>query len=313
MLIDRSSFVGGQVGLGQGDGVDGEALAQLLGLRRERVVRADPGDEQQAPQDHEGVELGLVGLGHRSHLAVALEPRRAEFGDARVLLEERDRGREVVHEPAEAAIVEVDHADVVAVLEQVGEALIRMAEAEPLGPGPVGGEPPLDRVDGALEERERVALDADAVLPAAPVAVGAERVLEGVMDKCKGMIHGVTCGAGMPYRLAEIAAHYGIHYYPIISSGRAFRALWKRSYEKTKEWLGAVVYEDPWLAGGHNGLSNGEDPTRPEDPYPRVLAHRGGGGLAPENTLAAIRAAADLGVDRVEIRPKRSIMVSLPL
>jgi hypothetical protein len=35
-----------------------------------------------------------------------------------------------------------------------------------------------------------------------------------------------------------------------------------------------VVYEDPWLAGGHNGLSNSEDPTKPEDPYPRVLALR---------------------------------------
>ena len=34
--------------------------------------------------------------------------------------------------------------------------------------------------------------------------------------------------------------------------------------------LGGVVYEDPWLAGGHNGLSNGEDPTKPEDPFPRV-------------------------------------------
>jgi hypothetical protein len=35
-----------------------------------------------------------------------------------------------------------------------------------------------------------------------------------------------------------------------------------------------VVYEDPWRAGGHNGLSNSEDPTRPEDPYPRVLELR---------------------------------------
>jgi nitronate monooxygenase len=31
-----------------------------------------------------------------------------------------------------------------------------------------------------------------------------------------------------------------------------------------------VVYEDPWLAGGHNGLSNAEDPRVPQDPYPRV-------------------------------------------
>src|SRR5690606_21969882 len=34
------------------------------------------------------------------------------------------------------------------------------------------------------------------------------------------------------------------------------------------------VYEDPWLAGGHNGLSNSEDPLQPQDPYPRVLELR---------------------------------------
>src|SRR3546814_12015477 len=38
--------------------------------------------------------------------------------------------------------------------------------------------------------------------------------------------------------------------------------------------MAAVVYEDPWLAGGHNGLSNAEDPLIPEDPYPRVKALR---------------------------------------
>jgi nitronate monooxygenase len=103
---------------------------------------------------------------------------------------------------------------------------------------------------------------------------GAERVLAGVMEQCRGMIHGVTCGAGMPYRLAELAAHYGIYYYPIISSGRAFRALWKRAYSKYAALLGGVVYEDPWLAGGHNGLSNSEDPKKPEEPYQRVAALR---------------------------------------
>src|ERR1019366_4729563 len=87
-------------------------------------------------------------------------------------------------------------------------------------------------------------------------------------------IHGITCGAGMPYRLSDIAARFNVHYYPIISSARAFAALWKRAYHKTASLLGGVVYEDPWLAGGHNGLSNGEDPTKPEDPFPRVLALR---------------------------------------
>ena len=103
---------------------------------------------------------------------------------------------------------------------------------------------------------------------------GAERVARGVLEGAKGLVHGVTCGAGMPYRLADLAREFGVHYYPIVSSARAFNALWKRSYSKARELLGGVVYEDPWLAGGHNGLSNSEDPKRPEDPFPRVLKLR---------------------------------------
>jgi NAD(P)H-dependent flavin oxidoreductase YrpB (nitropropane dioxygenase family) len=98
----------------------------------------------------------------------------------------------------------------------------------------------------------------------------AEQVLHGVLEGARGLIHGVTCGAGMPYRIAEICARYGVYYYPIVSSARAFRALWKRAYHKFSEWLGGVVYEDPWLAGGHNGLSNSENPAVPEPPLPRI-------------------------------------------
>ena len=103
---------------------------------------------------------------------------------------------------------------------------------------------------------------------------GAERVITEVLEQAKGLIHGITCGAGMPYRLSDIAARFNVHYYPIISSARAFSALWKRAYNKTAALLGGVVYEDPWLAGGHNGLSNSENPQKPEDPYPRVVALR---------------------------------------
>ena len=105
-------------------------------------------------------------------------------------------------------------------------------------------------------------------------AGGTERILEGILEQAPGLIHGVTCGAGMPYKLAEIAAKHRVHAYPIISSARAFKALWKRAYSKYPDWLGGVVYEDPWLAGGHNGLSNSEDPNVPGDPYPRVAELR---------------------------------------
>lgn len=103
---------------------------------------------------------------------------------------------------------------------------------------------------------------------------GAEEILHGILRQSKGMISGITCGAGMPYKLAEIACEYNVYYYPIVSSMRALRALWKRSYHKNSLLLGGVVYEDPWLAGGHNGLSNGEDPKIPEDPYLRVVELR---------------------------------------
>jgi NAD(P)H-dependent flavin oxidoreductase YrpB (nitropropane dioxygenase family) len=99
----------------------------------------------------------------------------------------------------------------------------------------------------------------------------AEQILEGVLEGAKGLIHGVTCGAGMPYRIAEICARFGVYYYPIVSSARAFRALWKRAYHKFSDFMGAVVYEDPWLAGGHNGLSNSENPLEPQEPYARVV------------------------------------------
>ena len=45
-------------------------------------------------------------------------------------------------------------------------------------------------------------------------------------------------------------------------------------------------------------------PRRPVWPFPQVLAHRGGGSLAPENTLAGFRTAARLGFRAVEFDAK---------
>ena len=60
----------------------------------------------------------------------------------------------------------------------------------------------------------------------------AERIITEVLEQAKGIISGITCGAGMPYRLSDIAARFNVYYYPIISSARAFNALWKRAYSK---------------------------------------------------------------------------------
>lgn len=103
---------------------------------------------------------------------------------------------------------------------------------------------------------------------------GVEPILEGILEGAKNLVNGITCGAGMPYKLAEIASKYNVDYYPIVSSARAFWVLWKRAFHKFQDRLGGVVYEDPWLAGGHNGLSRAESPDQPEPPYQRVVALR---------------------------------------
>lgn len=103
---------------------------------------------------------------------------------------------------------------------------------------------------------------------------GSREILKQILEKTKGIVHGVTCGAGMPYQLGEIAAVNEVFYYPIVSSARAFNALFKRAYHKFSEFLGGIVYEDPWLAGGHNGISNAEDPNTPQSPYSRLVELR---------------------------------------
>jgi len=98
---------------------------------------------------------------------------------------------------------------------------------------------------------------------------------------CSGgnMIHAVTMGAGLPSEEdAQICSDEGVFLDPIISSAMAMKVLLKRTFRKWAgkydEIIGAVVYEDPWLAGGHNGLTSREDPDTPNDPYERVKALR---------------------------------------
>ena len=103
---------------------------------------------------------------------------------------------------------------------------------------------------------------------------GSQELLKNVLEKAKGTIKAISCGAGMPFKLSEICAENKVFYNPIVSSVRAFQLLWKRSYCRFKDWMGAVIYEDPWVAGGHNGLSNSDDPNAPEKPIQRLLEIR---------------------------------------
>src|SRR3546814_18598165 len=95
----------------------------------------------------------------------------------------------------------------------------------------------------------------------------------------------------MPYKLSEIAARHNVHYLPIISSARAFRALWKRAYHTVADLMAAVVYEDTWLQGGHNGLSTAAAHPVSQHPQPPVTALPGTIRAAGSSDAGATRVA----------------------
>lgn len=95
-------------------------------------------------------------------------------------------------------------------------------------------------------------------------AGGTMRIMRGVLAGTRlpgggNMIHAVTMGAGLPTEEdAQICADEGVYLDPIISSVMALKVLLKRAFKK---WhggygavIGAVVYEDPWLAGGRKSV-----------------------------------------------------------
>ena len=99
-------------------------------------------------------------------------------------------------------------------------------------------------------------------------------LIKNVLERAKGLINGVVSGAGLPIKLAELTSQFKVFYYPIVSSGRALQILIKRGYDKYKEYMGGVIYEDPWFAGGHCGFSNTDEVGKPQSPYAKVVELR---------------------------------------
>ncbi len=99
-------------------------------------------------------------------------------------------------------------------------------------------------------------------------------LIQNVLERAKGLINGVVSGAGLPIKLAELTSQFKVFYYPVVSSGRALQILIKRGYDKYKEFMGGVIYEDPWFAGGHCGFSNTDAVDNPQSPYQKVVELR---------------------------------------
>ncbi len=112
------------------------------------------------------------------------------------------------------------------------------------------------------------------------MAGGSARIMRATLKGTRlagggNMIHAVTMGAGLPSEDdAQICADEGVFLDPIISSSMALKVLLKRTFRKWQghldQHIGAVIYEDPWLAGGHNGITSREDPNAPGAPCERV-------------------------------------------
>ena len=116
------------------------------------------------------------------------------------------------------------------------------------------------------------------------MAGGSMRIMREVLAGTRlsdgsNMIYAVTMGAGLPSEEdVQICSDEGVYMDPIISSASALKVLLKRTFrkwpDKYADLIGAVIYEDPWLAGGHNGITSREDPNSPQDPYERVIELR---------------------------------------
>ena len=139
---------------------------------------ADPGDQEEPAQHDERRDLLLVGAGQVDDLAVAPQPGRDELRDLGLVLEERHRGRAVVHEPTEAAVVEVDHLGGCAVDQEVGEPHVAVDQVEPPRGRAETPEPPADEVDGPGEQGFDLRCEPHAVTPRTPMGTASQRRLE---------------------------------------------------------------------------------------------------------------------------------------
>ncbi|MEO9473952.1 MAG: glycerophosphodiester phosphodiesterase family protein [Cyclobacteriaceae bacterium] len=61
----------------------------------------------------------------------------------------------------------------------------------------------------------------------------------------------------------------------------------------------AVALFEPWLY--RNVLVSSKIDASMKEKYVEIIAHKGASGIAPENTMAAFKAALDLGVDMIEL------------
>ena len=101
---------------------------------------------------------------------------------------------------------------------------------------------------------------------------GAERVITGVLEGAKGLIHGLTCGAGMPYRLSDIAAQVRRALLPDrLVRPRVQCALEACVFQGRERCSAAWCMRIRGWRAGITACQTARIRRSPEDPFPRVF------------------------------------------
>src|ERR1022692_4757953 len=166
-----------QVPLGQLARAAGEVGSQLAGRVRE-PVRANPGNKLKPPQQHEGGDLRRVLGRQRQDATVTAQPGIAQRGYPRIMLDEAQRGADVEEEPAEPAVVEVDHLNIGPAHQQVGQPHVGVNQAEAVRPCAEPAQPLADQRGRAAQRLQLLLAHPDAVLPPAPAGRVADAAVE---------------------------------------------------------------------------------------------------------------------------------------
>src|SRR5215212_11432716 len=118
------------------------------------VMRTDPGDKQQAPQHDECWNLVFLFPAEIGDALISLQPCRNEVGNFRIMLIKGHWRGSIIHEPAEARIVEVDNFYGLAVDQKICKPKIAVNEAKALLALSTAFETVADERGGSGEQRQ---------------------------------------------------------------------------------------------------------------------------------------------------------------
>src|SRR5258708_37844898 len=104
-------------------------------------MRRNAGRKKHSPQDDKDGKHRLVLIRHRRDGSISLQPCVLQFGHDRLMFHEADGRGEIVEEPGETTVIEIDDAEPLSVHEKVCKAQVGMNKAKAMALATIGIEP----------------------------------------------------------------------------------------------------------------------------------------------------------------------------